>query len=149
MGGVDVSIAVPPLPALPPAFSLIKPDFVPTVPGLRAIREKHIKHQCNLMGLLSPVVSEVANLGLGLASPPARVIVKSPATDEGLFFLSAKRKRKKKKADTLNQVVTKRGRNNGDDDESEEFSMSAYMKMVMVEREHERKEEQECCREEA
>ena len=70
MGGVVVSIAVPPLP---PTFSLTKPDFVSTVPDLRAIRDKHIKDQCNLVGLLSPVVSEVANLGLGLASPRAKV----------------------------------------------------------------------------
>ena len=52
-----------------------------------------------------------------------------------------RKKKKKKNANALDQVVTKRARtkNYGDDDDSEDFSMNSYFKMMMVERQNERK----------
>jgi len=180
MGGVEVAPEdAPPVVVLPPDVSatvpvsapVSVPVFVPTAPAARAERDQYIRDQCQEMGLLSPLVmSEVQNLGLGVASSPAGLtepvpaiaqvpampaiiatvpaIAKSPAGNEGLLYQSSKKKKKKKSTSTLTPLVNKRAKNNGYGEDTDEFSMGAYMKMVMMERENERKEEKERHREE-
>ena len=180
MGGVVVATEdAPPVVVLPPDVSatvpvsapVSVPVFVPTAPALRAERDQYIRDQCQEMGLLSPLVmSEVTNLGLGVASSSpaglaepvpaiARVpampaiigkvpaIAKSPSGNEGLLYQSSKKK-KKKRSTSMTPLVNKRAKNNGYGEDTDEFSMGAYMKMVMMERENERKEEKERLREE-
>ena len=178
MGGVVVAPEdAPPVVVLPPDVSatvpvsapVSVPVFVPTAPAFRE-RDQYIRDQCQEMGILSPLVmSEVNNLGLGVASSSAGLaepipaiarvpampaiigkapsIAKSPAGNEGMLYQSSKKK-KKKRSTSMTPLVNKRAKNNGYGEDTDEFSMGSYMKMVMMERENERKEEKERLREE-